>query len=80
MGPFPQWKKIVSLDPLGHLSPWKFSDLMRDENIHIRPSIAITKAVRILRSPVFSILSLEACLQKFPVLEFSRRLKFHHML
>ncbi|CAF9905101.1 hypothetical protein IMSHALPRED_000261 [Imshaugia aleurites] len=44
IGPFPQWKKIVSIDPLGHLSPWLFSDLMRDEDIHIRPSIAITKA------------------------------------
>ena len=48
IGPFPQWKKIVSIDPLGHLSPWLFHETMRDENIHIRPSIAITKAVRIL--------------------------------
>lgn len=47
IGPFKQWsdpKKIVSMDPFGHLSPWLFSELMRDENIHIRPSIAITKA------------------------------------
>lgn len=44
IGPFPQWKKIVSMDPWGHLSPWLFSEIMRDENIHIRPSIAITKA------------------------------------
>lgn len=47
IGPFPQWKKIVSIDPLGHLSPWLFSELVRDENIHIRPSIAVTKAVRV---------------------------------
>lgn len=32
------------MDPLGHLSPWLFSEMMREENIHIRPSIAITKA------------------------------------
>ncbi|KAL9641367.1 MAG: hypothetical protein Q9204_000002 [Flavoplaca sp. TL-2023a] len=47
LGPFPQWadaKKIVSLDPLGHLSPWLFDSMIRDENIHIRPTIAITKA------------------------------------
>ena len=42
-----QWattKKIVSMDPLGHLAPWLFADLIRTENIHIRPTIAITKA------------------------------------
>ena len=64
IGPFPQWKKIVSIDPLGHLSPWLFSKLMRDENIHIRPSIAITKAVRIARAHFLlldHILSLETC-------------------
>lgn len=47
IGPFKQWsdpKKIVSMDPFGHLSPWLFSQIMRDENINIRPSIAITKA------------------------------------
>ncbi len=46
LGPFPQWadaKKIVSLDPLGHLSPWLFDSMIRNENIHIRPTIAITK-------------------------------------
>ena len=46
IGPFSQWKNIVSIDPFGHLSPWLFSDMIHDENIHIRPSIAITKAVR----------------------------------
>lgn len=47
IGPFSQWadaKKIVSMDPLGHLSPWLYSDLIREENIHIRPTIAVTKA------------------------------------
>lgn len=47
VGPFPQWadpKKIVSMDPLGHNAPWIFSQMIRDENIHIRPTIAITKA------------------------------------
>ncbi|KAI4154006.1 MAG: hypothetical protein LQ340_001947 [Diploschistes diacapsis] len=47
IGPFPQWvdrKKIVSLDPFGHLAPWLFKDLMQKENIDIRPTIAITKA------------------------------------
>ena len=37
-------KKIVSMDPLGHLPPWLFSALIRQENIHIRPTIAVTKA------------------------------------
>lgn len=47
IGPFSQWadaKKIVSMDPLGHLSPWLYSDFIREENIHIRPTIAVTKA------------------------------------
>ncbi|PSS10614.1 hypothetical protein M430DRAFT_53171 [Amorphotheca resinae ATCC 22711] len=47
IGPHPQWadkKKIVSMDPLGHLSPWLFKDLMEKENIDIRPTIAITRA------------------------------------
>lgn len=47
IGPFSQWadaKKIVSMDPLGHLAPQLFSEVIRDENIHIRPTIAITKA------------------------------------
>ncbi|MCJ1248304.1 Uracil-regulated protein 1 [Trapelia coarctata] len=47
IGPFPQWsdaRKIVAMDPLGHLSPWLFRDVMRKENVDIRPTIAITKA------------------------------------
>ena len=47
IGPFPQWAdvhKIVAMDPLGHLAPWLFRDVMRKENVDIRPTIAITKA------------------------------------
>lgn len=47
IGPFPQWadpKKIVAMDPLGHLTPWLFADIIQEQNIHIRPTIAITKA------------------------------------
>ena len=47
IGPFSQWsdaKKIVSMDPLGHLAPWLFSNIIRDQNVQIRPTIAITKA------------------------------------
>lgn len=47
IGPFPQWsdaKKIVSMDPLGHLAPWLFADTIRNESVDIRPTIAITKA------------------------------------
>lgn len=47
IGPFPQWadkKKIVSMDPLGHLAPWIFNGIMKAEDIDIRPTIAITKA------------------------------------
>ncbi|KAF2423309.1 GTP cyclohydrolase II [Tothia fuscella] len=47
IGPFPQWsdaKKIVSMDPLGHLAPWLFRGTMDSENIEIRPTIAVTKA------------------------------------
>ena len=47
VGPFPQWadaKKIVSMDPFGHVAPSLFSHVIRDESILIRPTIAITKA------------------------------------
>ncbi len=47
IGPFRQWadaKKIVSMDPFGHLAPWLFKDIITSENIDIRPTIAITKA------------------------------------
>ncbi|KAK2765890.1 Uracil-regulated protein 1 [Arachnomyces sp. PD_36] len=47
IGPFPQWadpKKIVSMDPLGHLAPWVFKDLMQKDDIDLRPTIAITRA------------------------------------
>ncbi|KAI6090828.1 putative GTP cyclohydrolase II [Hypoxylon rubiginosum] len=47
IGPFPAWgdkKKIVAMDPWGHLPTWLFSDLIDKENVDIRPTIAVTKA------------------------------------
>ncbi|GKT85159.1 GTP cyclohydrolase II [Colletotrichum tofieldiae] len=49
IGPFPQWgdpKKIVAMDPWGHLAPWLFKDTIEKQNalVDIRPTIAITKA------------------------------------
>ncbi|KAI6766169.1 hypothetical protein HG530_007239 [Fusarium avenaceum] len=47
LGPFPQWgdkKKIVAMDPWGHLAPWLFKDTIEKDNVDIRPTIAITKA------------------------------------
>lgn len=35
IGPFPQWhdkKKIVAMDPLGHMAPWLFKDIIEKEN------------------------------------------------
>ena len=32
------------MDPLGHLAPWLFRDVIKTENVDIRPTIAITKA------------------------------------
>jgi GTP cyclohydrolase II len=46
IGPFPQWgdpKKIVSLDPYGHLISEAFADLLK-QGWDIRPTIAVTKA------------------------------------
>lgn len=47
LGPHPQWadqKKIVAMDPLGHLAPFLFADTIKNENVDIRPTIAITRA------------------------------------
>ena len=47
IGPFPAWsgkKKIVAMDPLGHLAPWLFKELIKSEDVDIRPTIAVTKA------------------------------------
>ncbi|KAJ8606667.1 hypothetical protein MRB53_040803 [Persea americana] len=47
IGPFAAWydpKKIVAMDPWGHLSPWLFKDIIDKENVEIRPTIAITRA------------------------------------
>jgi hypothetical protein len=35
IGPFPAWgdrKKIVAMDPWGHVAPWAFSDSMAGDN------------------------------------------------
>lgn len=32
------------MDPLGHLAPWLYKDLINREDVEIRPTIAITKA------------------------------------
>ncbi|KIW09387.1 uncharacterized protein PV09_00281 [Verruconis gallopava] len=52
IGPHPQWtdaKKIVAMDPFGHLAPWLYQNYIDQENVEIRPTIAITKAhMRIL--------------------------------
>lgn len=47
IGPFPQWadkKKIVAMDPLGHLAPWIFKEIIQSDDLDIRPTIAVTKA------------------------------------
>ncbi|KAH8725213.1 GTP cyclohydrolase N terminal-domain-containing protein [Phaeosphaeriaceae sp. PMI808] len=47
IGPFPQWsdkKKIVAMDPYGHLAPWLFKETMDNDDVEIRPTIAITRA------------------------------------
>ncbi|KAJ6444204.1 E3 ubiquitin-protein ligase HRD1 [Purpureocillium lavendulum] len=47
IGPFPQWgdrRKIVAMDPWGHLTPWTFASIMEQEKVDLRPTIAITKA------------------------------------
>ncbi|KAI9790372.1 MAG: putative GTP cyclohydrolase [Peltula sp. TS41687] len=47
IGPFPQWadpKKIVSMDPFGHEAPRIYKDMIAQENVDIRPTIAVTKA------------------------------------
>ncbi|KAK4151301.1 GTP cyclohydrolase N terminal-domain-containing protein [Chaetomidium leptoderma] len=47
IGPFPQWgdkKKIVAMDPWGHMVPWLFKDVIQKENVDLRPTIAITRA------------------------------------
>ncbi|KAK5706754.1 Uracil-regulated protein 1 [Elasticomyces elasticus] len=47
LGPFPSWgdrKKIVAMDPYGHMAPWLYTDIIRDQDVEIRPTIAITRA------------------------------------
>ncbi|KAL9621586.1 MAG: hypothetical protein Q9160_003978 [Pyrenula sp. 1 TL-2023] len=47
IGPFFAWggrKRIVSMDPFGHMAPWLFKDIINKQDIEIRPTIAITRA------------------------------------
>lgn len=47
IGPFPAWgdrKKIVAMDPFGHLAPWLYKDLINSQDLDIRPTIAVTRA------------------------------------
>lgn len=47
IGPFKSWsdpKKIVAMDPWGHLSPWLYKDIIDREHIDIKPTIAVTRA------------------------------------
>lgn len=47
IGPFKSWsdpKKIVAMDPWGHLAPWLYKSVMDSEHIDIKPTIAITRA------------------------------------
>jgi GTP cyclohydrolase II len=47
IGPFPAWgdkKKIVAMDPFGHLAPWLYNDLIKSQDIDVRPTIAVTRA------------------------------------
>lgn len=43
----PQWSeedKIVSLDPFGHLAPWLFGKLAKQEDVEVSPTMSVTKA------------------------------------
>lgn len=45
-GPHPQWsdpKKIVAMDPYGHLAPWLFHETIA-EGVVVKPTIAVTRA------------------------------------
>lgn len=71
IGPFPAWsdrKKIVAMDPLGHLAPWLFKDTINNENVEIRPTIAVTRAhmyvCRSLESRVTNVLTYVLCIQE----------------
>ncbi|KAI5862847.1 putative GTP cyclohydrolase II [Durotheca rogersii] len=53
IGPFPQWgdkKKIVAMDPWGHLAPWLFSDVMEKENSKRRPAGCLPELEESVRS------------------------------
>lgn len=44
----PQWSesgKVVSMDPFGHLAPWLYNEACEAENVEVKPTISITKAI-----------------------------------
>ena len=44
IGPFKAWsdpKKIVAMDPLGHLAPWLFKDIITNDGVEIRPTMIL---------------------------------------
>ncbi|PQE11939.1 GTP cyclohydrolase II protein [Rutstroemia sp. NJR-2017a BVV2] len=78
IGPFPQWadkKKIVSMDPLGHLAPWLFKDTIEKENIDIRPTIGMSLHVLIPGAGFtnYSLTAITRAHMKLPELETSVR-------
>lgn len=54
LGPFPQWadeKKIVAMDPWGHLSPWLFKDTIEGENGQFSFFFSLLHMLRFTRNP-----------------------------
>ncbi|GMM28791.1 hypothetical protein DAMA08_015070 [Martiniozyma asiatica (nom. inval.)] len=44
----PQWStpgKIVAMDPFGHIAPWIFKGTAESEQVEIKPTMSITKAI-----------------------------------
>ena len=36
--------KIVAMDPYGHLGPWLYKDVIEEQGVEVRPTIAVTRA------------------------------------
>lgn len=53
IGPFPQWgdpKKIVAMDPYGHLAPWIFKDTIEKEDGKMLPTVSKVKSADTVQS------------------------------
>ncbi|KAI9662006.1 MAG: putative GTP cyclohydrolase [Alyxoria varia] len=37
-------RKIVAMDPYGHLGPWLYKNVIEEEGVEVRPTIAVTRA------------------------------------